>query len=364
MSQKKNKFRWFLYPFSILYGMIVSIRNFMFNVDILKSHEFPIPVISVGNINVGGTGKTPHTEYLIRLLKEKHNVAVLSRGYKRKSRGFLLASPQSTIFDIGDEPKQIKHNFKDVDVAVCEKRVKGIKRMSEDENRGNLNVILLDDAFQHRYVKPGLSILLIDYYRPINDDYMLPYGTLRESHHEKRRANIIIISKTPKDIKPIERRIIEKNLGLYPYQSLYFTSLNYGKPKPVFENSQKIDLTSVDSILLATGIANPTPLKKYLSGFTQNITQLQYKDHHFFSPKDFEKIQNTFNSIDVSNKVIITTEKDAMRFQDLKGSEVLRSLPIFYIPIEVEFLNQDKTNFNNQIINYVAKNKRGNKLFS
>ncbi|HBF88973.1 MAG TPA: tetraacyldisaccharide 4'-kinase [Bacteroidales bacterium] len=364
MPTLKQKFRWYLYPFSIIYGTIVSFRNFLFNANILKTEEFDIPVISVGNITVGGTGKTPHTEYLIKLLSEKLNVAVLSRGYKRKSKGFVFASPQSTIFDIGDEPKQIKQNFKDVDVAVCESRVKGINRLSNDENRKNLNVILLDDAYQHRYVKPGLSILLIDYYRPINEDHLLPYGSLRENQHEKSRANIIIVSKTPKNIKPIERRIIEKNLALFPYQSLYFTSLNYGELKSVFESSQLVDLNDNYHILLVTGIANPLPLKNHLAEYSKNIFHLQYRDHHAFSPADFEKIQSTFNEIKSDKKIIITTQKDGMRIQDLKGHENLKSLPIFYIPIEIEFLNQDKITFNNQIIDYITKNKRVNKSIS
>ena len=336
--------------------MIVSIRNFLYNADVLKSHEFPIPIISIGNITVGGTGKTPHIEFLVRDLKEKFKVAVLSRGYKRKSSGFVLATSESTVFQIGDEPKQIKQNFNDIEVAVCENRAKGIQKLSTEPS--NVEVILLDDAFQHRSVKPGLSVLLIDYYRPMNEDNMLPYGSLRESQHEKLRANIIVISKCPKDIKPIERRIIEKNLSIFPYQSLYFSSINYGILHSVYNEKETLELEKGQySILLVTGIANPYPLKEHLLSYTTNLIQMSYGDHHFFKRSDFEHIANKFNHIKDDKKIIITTEKDATRMRDLHFSDLIKNFPVYYIPIEIEFLNDDKKRFDNQIINYIDHNR-------
>ena len=207
------------FPLSMLYGMAVGIRNRLFDCRILKPVEFDVPVISVGNITVGGTGKTPHTEYLISLLRKDFRIAVLSRGYKRKSREFILATKKSMVYDIGDEPKQIKHKFPDIKVAVDRKRVNGISQLLKKDN--NIDAILLDDAYQHRYVKPGLSILLIDYTQPIFRDFLLPFGNLRERKHETRRADIIIITKTPKKIKPIEKKIFIKDLNVLPYQFLY-----------------------------------------------------------------------------------------------------------------------------------------------
>ena len=208
------------YPLSLIYGIVVWIRNVMFDINILKSKEFTIPVISVGNITVGGTGKTPHVEYLIRLLKDEFKIATLSRGYKRKSFGFVLANESSTVIEIGDEPRQIKQKFPEIAVAVDSNRVKGINKLLQSEK--NLNAIILDDAFQHRYVSPGLSILLVDYNNPLKDDYLLPFGRLREQAGERQRADIIIVTKCPSKIKPIDQRLLEKDLKMFAYQKLFF----------------------------------------------------------------------------------------------------------------------------------------------
>lgn len=224
--------KWLL-PLSWLYGLAVRVRNALFDLGVLKSESFDVPVISVGNITVGGTGKTPHVEYLIDLLRHKCRVAVLSRGYKRKTRGYVVADSTATARTIGDEPYQMKHKFPDVTVAVDRDRRHGIRRLTEDKSADGIDVVLLDDAFQHRYVKPGINILLVDYHRLIIYDKLLPAGRLREQLSGKNRADIVIITKCPADLKPMEFRVITKAMDLYPYQHLYFTRLDYGELHPL-----------------------------------------------------------------------------------------------------------------------------------
>ncbi|MCK5027983.1 MAG: tetraacyldisaccharide 4'-kinase [Bacteroidales bacterium] len=353
-----------LFPLSLLYGFIIYIRNRLFDYNLFKSNQFNIPLISVGNITVGGTGKTPHIEYLTNLLKSEFKVATLSRGYKRKSKGFILSTINSTDTEIGDEPKQIKQKFPDIDVAVDESRTRGINKLIQQKNP---DVILLDDAFQHRKVNPGLSILLIDFSRPINKDFMLPFGNLREQEFEKRRAKIIIVTKSPNDLKPIERRIIFNEIKPYPFQHVFFTCFDYGKITPVFGNSEnKIEdnISKNYEVLLVTGIANPKPLKKYiLENISKNIHNLEYSDHYSFKDSDFKTITRKFKEIGSDNKIIITTEKDAMRLQ--KFSNIADNLKesFFYIPIQVKFLNNRTDNFNQQVIEYVRKNKEHSFLY-
>jgi len=354
-----------LLPFSMLYGFIVSVRNFLFDMDILKATEFKIPIISVGNITVGGTGKTPHIEYLIRLLKDDYKLATLSRGYKRKSKGFILADENATANTLGDEPMQIKRKFSDIWVSVDKKRVNGVKNLLKLDTKNQLDAVLLDDAYQHRYIKPGLSILLTDYSRLITRDHIMPYGRLRESAAEKDRANIIIVSKSPVDMTPIERRIIVKELDLLPCQNLFFTYLSYGNPTPVFlQESISIDQWSKEnfSILLVTGIANPKPLRNYLSDFANEIEEIQFPDHYAFTQKDILSIETKFNQLKGKNKIIITTEKDATRFFDMNFENELLKQHLFYIPLEIKFLDGDQKSFDKQVKNYVQKNKRSSNL--
>ena len=267
----RNNYTILLYPFSLIYGLMVWIRNSLFDIQAIKSIEFPIPLISVGNITVGGTGKTPHIEYLVELLKDEFTLATLSRGYKRKTRDFILADSLSGISDIGDEPVQIKNKYPDIHVAVDRRRVNGVRELMR--RIPELDVILLDDAYQHRHIKPGLSILLIDFNRPLSEDHLLPAGRLREQGYERRRANIILITKCPDRLKPIERRIIVKDLKLYPFQHLFFTKLIYGKPVPVFADiNKRIPLEEMKAakphILMVTGIAGPRLFKKHLRGIS------------------------------------------------------------------------------------------------
>ncbi len=350
-----------LYPFSLLYGLIVGIRNLLFDIKILKSTSFEIPIIAVGNITVGGTGKTPHIEYLIALLHSDFKIATLSRGYKRKSKGFILADENSTALQIGDEPMQIKRKFPNILVAVDKKRVNGVKNLLKHQSGEDLQVILLDDAYQHRYIKPGLSILLVDYNRLITRDHILPYGRLRESADEKVRANIIIVTKTPADMTPIQQRIITKEIDALPCQNLYFTTLSYGTLQPVFPQQTTIldDESIFDNkgfaILLVTGIANPKPLRDYLDKFSRHISEIQFPDHYSFKEKDIRKIERVFENIKSPNKIIITTEKDATRFFEMNIKSAIIKQALFYIPLQIKFMGGKKQKFNNQILNYIKK---------
>ncbi len=359
-----------LFIFSLIYGIIIYIRNFLFDKNILKSKEFSLPIISVGNIAVGGTGKTPHIEYLINLLKDEFNIATLSRGYKRKTKGYLLANNNSTTQDIGDEPRQIKQKYKNqIEVIVDENRIRGIKKILIDKPK--INAILLDDAFQHRKVKPNISILLIDYSHPLKKDFLLPLGNLREHSSEKCRADIIIITKCPKNIEPIKKRIIYKEIKPFPYQKLFFTSFTYEDFTPVFQDIEKNIVSKKNqnnnklSILLVTGIANPKPLINHVKeNISSDITILKFPDHHNFNFKDIEKIEKTYNKIVSKNKIILTTEKDAMRLQNFSNIAELLKQNFYYLPIKVIFIDKKNHDFNNQIIDYVRKNKKNGIVYS
>ncbi len=357
-----------LYPLSLLYGFIVGVRNLLFDIKILKSKGFKIPIIAVGNITVGGTGKTPHIEYLIQLLQNDFKIATLSRGYKRKSKGFILADNNATAKQIGDEPMQIKRKFPNILVAVDKKRVNGVQNLLKHQSGKDLQVILLDDAYQHRYIKPGLSILLMDYNRLITRDHILPYGRLRESANEKVRANIIIVTKTPADMTPIQQRIITKEIDALPFQHLYFTTLSYGAVQPVFSQdtsvikAQEILENKNIAILLVTGIANPKPLRDYLSKFSRQIKEIQFPDHYHFKTKDIKKIEREFKQIDATHKLIITTEKDATRFLEMNIESKVIQEAMFYIPLEIKFMGDKKEKFDNKILNYIKKNRRSSNL--
>ncbi|BEH00571.1 tetraacyldisaccharide 4'-kinase [Bacteroides sedimenti] len=353
-----------LYPLSFLYGLGVNLRNKLFDWGILKSKSYEIPIICIGNITVGGTGKTPHTEYLIRLLKNEFKIAVLSRGYKRKSKGFVLATEDSSAKNIGDEPYQIKQKFPEVIVSVDKDRCHGIEMLMEENSNPRLDAILLDDAFQHRYVSPGLSILLVDFNRLICDDALLPAGRLREPEHGKIRANMVIVTKCPQRMKPMDYRIISKRLDLYPYQELYFTTYKYGGLTPLFPEygATRKTLAQIEKneqVLLLTGIASPKQMMQDLERYTSQITPVTFSDHHDFGENDLKTIKETFNRLSGNKKIIVTTEKDAARLSQIShiiDEEVKKS--IYILPIEVKFLlNQDEM-FNQNIIEYVRKNKR------
>lgn len=353
-----------LLPLSWLYGIGVKFRNMLFDIGVLKSRGFDVPVISVGNITVGGTGKTPHVEYLVKLLKDDFQVAVLSRGYKRKSKGFVLADAESRMEDLGDEPYQMKCKFPEVKVAVDKDRCHGIAMLTDEGNGNNeVDVVLLDDAFQHRYVKPGINILLVDYHRLIIYDKLLPAGRLREPLSGKNRADIVIVTKCPADLRPMEYRVITKAMNLFPYQKLFFTTLAYGKLKAL-ESGREMELEGIRKdthVLLLTGIASPNQLILDLQPYTPHIHPLTYGDHHPFSDEDFRHINDEFESLP-DPKMIITTEKDATRIYGREGLSAEVKEKMYILPVNIRFMLDQEEMFNQNIIGYVRKNSRNSIL--
>jgi tetraacyldisaccharide 4'-kinase len=347
-----------LYPVSLCYGLAIMVRNLFFDLRVLPSTRFEKSVISVGNLTCGGTGKTPHIEYLVRLLHPPLLVATLSRGYGRISKGFIVASTHSTAQDIGDEPMQFLQKFDRIKVAVDEKRRHGIQLLWE--KYPEIDVVLMDDAFQHRYVTPGLSILLTDYHRLYPDDYILPSGTLREFRSGASRADIIIVTKTPKIFSPITRRRILEDLKPEKYQRVYFSYIKYGDPKPVFDPSEFTFPQKVTNILLFSGIANDYPLRERLSRLCSELVVIRFDDHHPYTDKDIEEIAKKYHDLPTQKKVIITTEKDMMRLKSPGLSADLKNLPLFYVPMEIDFHGTDKEHFDNEIKKYVKENQGDN----
>ena len=351
-----------LRPLSWIYGLGVRLRNTLFSMGVLKSRAFDVPVISVGNITVGGTGKTPHVEYLVQLLQDLCRVAVLSRGYKRKSKGYIKATAQSTMPEIGDEPYQMMQKFPHITVAVDKDRCHGIDQLLADSDRPD--VILLDDAFQHRYVKPGVNILLVDYHRLIIYDELLPAGRLREPLEGKDRADVVIVTKCPKDMKPMGFRVITKAMNLYAYQQLFFTTLEYGELRPVFQEAQSVvPLSQLHdyNVLLLAGIASPKQLLHDLTPQVGYVTPLIFADHHQFTHHDVKNINEAFARLP-EPRIIITTEKDATRLQLVEELSDLVRTNLFIIPINVCFMLEQGNTFNSYIINYVHKNSRNSIL--
>lgn len=330
-----------LLPLSKIYGFAVGVRNLMFKWHILKQREFPVPVVVVGNISAGGTGKTPHTEYVIDLLRYKYHIGMLSRGYKRKTKGFVLATSRSTPLDIGDEPYQIYQKFgRDISVAVCEDRCTGIEELLRLDPR--INLIVLDDAFQHRYVKPTVSIVLTEFNNPVFFDKLLPLGRLREPAKAIYRADMVVVTKCPPQLKAIEYRIFKNNLKLFPYQKLFFSRFNYTSLRPLFPDIRKDAphmswLGQDDTMLVLSGIANPKPLVRYLKGFKASIKVKVFPDHHNFNRKDLDAITKRFNELEGKQKIIVTTEKDAVRLINNPYFPHQLKPYIFYQPIDVTF---------------------------
>lgn len=338
-----------LLPLSKLYGFGVGVRNLMFDWHILKQREFPVPVIVVGNLVAGGTGKTPHTEYIIDLLKYKYRIGMLSRGYKRQTKGFVLATRKSTPRDIGDEPYQIYQKFgRDITVAVCEDRCAGIDELLRVNDK--INLIILDDAFQHRYVKPTVSIVLTEFNRPIFYDRLLPFGRLRESARALSRCDMVVVTKCPEQLKAIEYRIFKNSLNLFPYQKLLFSRFEYQPLEPVFPDEAMQPphlswLNTDDSVLLLTGVANPKPLVRYLKRFSPKFSVRQFPDHHYFSRRDLDAVARQFKNLPGERKIIVTTEKDAVRLASNPYFPVALKEHIFYLPIKVAFDSHTADNF-------------------
>lgn len=335
-----NLLRLLLFPFAILYALVTSIRNWCFNVGIFKSTSFHIPVIAVGNLSVGGTGKSPQIEYLIRLLKDNYKVAVLSRGYKRKTNGFIQLNTSHNVEDVGDEPLQFYRKFtNEINVAVDADRTNGIQQLLRSENPPE--IVLLDDAFQHRKVKAKVYILLTKYSDLYINDFILPVGNLRECRKGAKRANVVIVTKCPINLTTEEQKDIQKKLNLKKYQKTFFTSIEYNTKLKGAENIHVKNLKD-KHIVLVTGIANPTPLLNYLTKEKIKFVHLKYADHHYFSTDDIDKINSVFNAIPSEGKLILTTEKDYIRL-------VSKIDKLMYIEIKTFFLGNSSEKFDAEI---------------
>jgi tetraacyldisaccharide 4'-kinase len=341
-----------LFPFSLLYALVVKVRNWFFDKHILSSTSFNLPLICIGNLAAGGTGKSPMVELLIRMLKEDYPIAVLSRGYKRKTRGYALAGAHSTALDIGDEPMQFHSKFPDVAIAVGEERIVAIPQLLHD--RPDTRAILLDDAFQHRTVKAGLNILLTDYSNLFTRDWWLPSGDLRDAPSSCRRADIIIVTKCREDLSEDERRAIAIEIGPLPHQQLFFTSIQYGEPYHI-TRANNFPVDDRVEVLLVTGIANPAPLKQWLNERSRTYYELTYSDHHIFSIDDLNAIIRRFNGLSARNKIILTTEKDAVRL--IKFRQELQDWPFYVLPITPRFLFGEQPRFNDIIVKFIAEFK-------
>lgn len=343
-----KSFRILLLPFSLLYGLGVAIRNWMFDRGFLRSSRFGLPLVCVGNLSVGGTGKSPMVEYLVGLLKDEFRVATLSRGYKRKTRGYALAKPSTTALEIGDEPMQFHLKFPDVPVAVGEQRLEAIPQLLHDHPE--TQVIILDDAFQHRWVEAGLNILLTDYHNLFTRDFYLPTGDLRDLKSSYRRAQIIVVTKCPPVLTEKERQKIIREIGPLPDQEIFFTHIEYGDLYHL-QTRAVVGLEEHTEVLLVTGIANPRPLKKLLEEKTHSYHLQQYPDHHIFTIDDLRDIRQRFEKMQAADKLILTTEKDAVRLE--KFGDEMAGLPFFVIPVRHRFLFDGAPLFNNRVREFI-----------
>lgn len=349
-----NTFQIVLYPLALIYEAVLRLRNHLYNIGFTGSSSFDIPTINVGNLAFGGTGKTPHIEFLIRMLnRENYKLAVLSRGYKRKTSGYVFADLNSSPFSIGDEPFQIASKFKNVAVAVSENRVLGIPNLLFDAPE--TEVILLDDAYQHRALKPGLNILLTEQNNLYCDDYLVPCGYLREYKDAAKRADIIIVSKCEPNLGEIEKSNIIKKLKPLSHQQVFFSHIVYGSPEPFFSETPIINF---DSILGISGIARPTVFENHLQKLATKVQVKNYPDHHAFSDKDLDEIIVEFNNMNVPNKIILSTEKDYQKLVQADINKKLITLPIYYLPIEIAFSSSDEELFQQTILQYVRTNPR------
>lgn len=345
--------RMLLFPVSLLYAAVVWIRNKMFDLGWIGSSSFNLPIINVGNLAAGGTGKSPMVEFLLAALKDEFNLAVLSRGYKRKTKGYALADEHSNALIIGDEPMQFHKKFPEVTIAVGEERIVAIPQLLHD--KPDTNVIILDDAFQHRYVEAGMNILLTDFNNLFTRDWFLPTGDLRDMPSSYKRANIIVITKCPELLTASQMEDVKHEIKPLAHQQLFFTSIRYGMPYHIVTKEQAV-LTRDTEALLVTGIANPRALKKYIADHTSVYYEILYADHHIFTIDDLKDIRKKLESITSDNKIIITTEKDAMRLD--KFHQELAKLPVYVIPIGVHFLAGEEKRFTELISNFILTFKQ------
>lgn len=347
-----------LYPFSLIYGWFTRLRNRLYDLNIFQSVSFSdIKTISVGNLSVGGTGKSPHIEYIVKLLGKEFKLATLSRGYKRKTKGFLIADENTSALEIGDEPSMFKRKFKNLLVCVDANRVRGVDRLKKLDD--SPEVVLLDDAFQHRKIKPGLSILLTDYSKPFYKDYFLPAGRLRESKNNFLRADIIVVTRTPDSATNVDLRSVIKDIPIRAYQKIFFSYLKYGNLYSLFQDENTIrpamDLFRF-SVLSVTGIAEPRHMNTFLKEYADQLLSMPFNDHHYFSKSDIDAIRETFQRLEGKQKIIVTTEKDATRFLIPELRNEIRDLPIYVLPLEIDFKNKTEE-FNEILLKYARTNK-------
>jgi tetraacyldisaccharide 4'-kinase len=345
-----KSFRYLLFPFALIYGAVVWLRNWMFDKNILKSASFNFPIICVGNLATGGTGKTPMTEYLVELLQDKYITATLSRGYKRKTKGFAIANDATTALEIGDEPMQFHQKFPRLTVAVGEERLVAIPQLLHD--RPETQVIILDDAFQHRTVKAGLNILLTEHKNLYTRDLMMPAGDLRDVKKSAGRADVIVVTKCRPDLTEEEKKSITAEIKPLPHQSVFFTEIVYSQPYHLFSKAP-VKMDSETDCLLVCGIANPKPLKEFLASYVHSYDMLRYADHHIFSTDDLKDIKKHFEKLQSQQKIVLTTEKDAVRLQKYKNE--LLDFPVYVIPIRHRFLFGETEKFAGIIIDSVNK---------
>lgn len=342
-------FRILLFPIAIIYWLIIFIRNKFYDLKIFDSATFGMPLICVGNLSVGGTGKSPMVEFLVRNLKDDFKVATLSRGYKRKTRGYALANERSDALEIGDEPMQFKLKFPDVPVAVGEERLDAISQLLHD--RPDVRSIILDDAFQHRAIKAGLNILLTDYNNLFTRDFYLPTGDLRDLKSSYKRAEIIVVTKCEPFLTEKEKNKIIEEIKPLASQHIFFAANLYPSPYHIIRNHETISLHPDAEILLVTGIANPQPLKDLVMDHSETYYMLHYPDHHIFTIDDWKDIKKRFDKIEAEKKIILTTEKDAVRLS--KFGEQLNNVPLYVIPLQHHFLFNEEAKFISLIKNYI-----------
>lgn len=351
--------RLLLLPFSLIYGLVIVLRNLAYDMKLFRSQKFNLPLIAVGNLAVGGAGKSPMTEHIVRMFHRKYRVAVLSRGYGRKTKGFRLVTSDDTAAEAGDEPLQFRNKFDDITVAVSEDRRTGI-----NELKSSHDIIVLDDAFQHRAVQPGLSILLFDYTRRKDFRLMLPAGNLREPFRGRKRADVLVITKTPPALTIADRQKLISWLRPALHQKVLFSYLDYCQLIPL-QKGDSLPLTAVTknlTVFLVTGIANPLPLVEELQQRCGKLKHYDYPDHHPFSPKNIAKLADDFRKDNVASKMIITTEKDAQRLKGKDLSELLSGLPVYYLPVDAKFHAHDEKIFEDLIENYVSKYLQHNRI--
>ena len=348
-----RSFRLVLLPVSLLYWLVIYFRNLLYDKELIRSATFGLPLISVGNLAVGGTGKSPMVEYLVELLKPQYQVATLSRGYRRRTKGFALAKPNSTALEIGDEPLALYRKFPDIPVAVGEERLLAIPELLHDHP--TIQAILLDDAFQHRTIEAGLTILLTDYNNLFTRDFYLPTGDLRDLKRRYKEAEIIVVTKCKEELSEAEKDKLILEINPVADQKIFFSKLAYGTPYQLFDKTT-LSLSPQMEVLLVTGISNPVPLKKWVESQTRSYQLLQYRDHHIFTLEDLRDIKKEFHQLGSSERLILTTEKDAVRLE--KFAEDFKGLPVYVVPVRHEFLFNEQTDFNRSVISFLENFER------